>query len=338
MIRLKRILGFIAALNDIMAFNADCILLTGTANPELAAKIGRILRTRVYNPIGKFADGETRVKIPVNVRKRDVFIIQSTCPPKVDTYFIELLLMIDAARRASANRIIAVVPYMGYTRQDRKEGPRVPISSALLHSLLEKAGADSISVIDLHSDPQQGFVSVPVDNLYGSYTLVPKLKSLHLNNLIIASPDKGGVPRTAAYAKFLGAQGIAIVYKERDLSTVNTSEALEMIGDVKGKVVLLVDDMIDTAGTLCHAAELIKKRGAKRILAAATHGLFSPPAVEKLEKSGIEKVYVTDTIPLQSDAKQLHKVHPVSVAPLLAEAIKRIHTGESISGKLILKG
>ncbi len=322
-----------------MSFNKDCILLTGMANPELALRIAKILKTPFYNPISKFADGETRVKIPVNVRKRDVFIIQPTCPPNVDSNHIELLLMIDAARRASAGRIIAIVPYIGYSRQDRKESSRVPISSAMLTETIEFAGATSISVIDIHSDPQQGFIRVPVDNLYGSSTLVPRLKSLKLKNLIVASPDKGGVPKAAAYANFLKADGIAIVYKERDLSIKNNAdnaEVLAMIGDVKGKDVLLVDDMIDTAGTICKAAELLKSQGARRIFAAATHGLFSGPAPERIKNSPIERVFVTDTIPLRDEVKKLSKVEVVSVAPLMAEAMQRIYSGESIS-ELILK-
>jgi len=311
------------------------ILLTGRANPKLATDIAKILKTKVHNPITKFSDGETRVKIPVNLRNRDVFIIQPTCPPEVDSFLIELLLMIDAARRASADRIYAVVPYLGYSRQDRKEGPRVPISSAILTEMIEYAGVTAISTVDLHSEPQQGFIKCPIDNLYGSYTLVPKLRSLKLKNLVIASPDKGGVPKATAYAKLLKAHGIAIVYKERDLSINNRAEALEMIGDVGGKNVLMVDDMIDTGGTICEAANLIKKRGAKSIIAAATHGLFTGPALERINSSAIEKVFVTDTVPVTETVLKSPKVKVITIAPLLAEVIRRIQSGESISSLIL---
>lgn len=319
-----------------MVFEDTSILLTGRSNPKLASDIAKILKTTAHNPISKFSDGETRVRIPINVRKRDVFIIQSTCPPDVDAYHIELLLMIDAARRASASRIIAVMPYMGYARQDRKEGPRVPVSSALLMETVEFSGANSILVIDLHSEPQEGFIRCPVDNLYGSYTLIPKLRTLKLDNLVIAAADKGGVPMAIAYANFLKAKGVAIVYKERDINKTNVSEALEMIGNVSGKNVILVDDMIDTGGTICNAAELLKKRGAKRIFAAGTHGIFSGNAPKKIKESSIEKFFVTDTVPVREAALKTGKVEVVSVAPLLAEAIKRTESGDSISS-LFLK-
>lgn len=311
------------------------ILLTGSSNPKLATQIAHYLHVPIFASTAKFSDGETRVKIPINLRKREVFIIQPTCPPNVDSDFIELILMIDAAKRASASRITAVIPYFGYARQDRKETSRVPISSALLNGIIEFAGADSICSIDLHSEPQQGFVRIPHDNIFGSYSLIPAIKALKIKNLVVASPDKGGVIRATAYGNRLGANGLAIVYKERDLSVQNTSEALDMIGDVKGKTVLLVDDMIDTAGTLCNAAKMIQSRGATKIYAAATHGIFSGPALERITNSPIEKVLVTDTIPQDGDRRN-PKIKVISVAPLLAEAIRRIYTGESISEKLII--
>jgi ribose-phosphate pyrophosphokinase len=311
------------------------VLLTGRANEKLANDIAKLLKTKVHNPISKFSDGETRVKIPINLRNRDVFIIQPTCPPEVDSYFIELLLMIDAARRASANKIYAVIPYLGYSRQDRKEGPRVPISSAILTEMIEYAGVTAISTVDLHSEPQQGFIRVPVDNLYGSYSLVPKLKAMKLKNLVVASPDKGGVPKATAYAKFLKADGVAIVYKERDLKVNNQAEALEMIGDVKDKNVLIVDDIADTAGTICEAANLIKKRGAKSIIAAVTHGLLTGPAVSRINESAIERMLVTDTVPLHAEAAASPKIKVVTIAPLLAEAIRRTESGDSISSLIL---
>ncbi|OGE31586.1 hypothetical protein A2631_00425 [Candidatus Daviesbacteria bacterium RIFCSPHIGHO2_01_FULL_44_29] len=310
------------------------ILLTGSAHPTLASAIAKILKTKVYNPVSKFANGETRVRIPINLRKREVFIIQPTSSPSTDEYIIELLLMLDAAHRASASRVTAIIPYFGYSRQDRKEGPRVPISAALVSGLIEYSGADTILSIDLHSEPQQGFIKCPVDNLFASFSFISKIKAMHLKNLVIASPDKGGVPRATAYANFLKAEGLAIVYKERDVKlndNANNTQALDMIGDVRGKTVLIVDDMIDTGGSLVAAANLIKQRGAKKILACATHGLFSGPALERIQASEIEQVLVTDTIAPTEAVTAHKKIKVVSVAPLLAEAIRRLYLGESLS-------
>ncbi len=313
------------------------VLLSGTSNQSLAEDISKILKTPVYYPIKRFADSEANVQIPVNIRRSTVVIIQSTCPPDVDGYFVELLLMIDAAKRASAKEIIIMIPYFGYSRQDRKDRPRVPISASVLGQVLEFAGADKICTIDIHSDQEQGFVRIPWDNLYSSFSLVPEIEKLNLNDLVVASGDKGGVPMATAYARRLNAHGIAIVYKERDVNTANQSHALGMIGDVKGKNVLIVDDMIDTAGTLCHAAELLVEKGAKSITAAATHGIFSKDALQRIEDSPIEKLFITDTIPVVQKAENSKKIAVVSVAPLLSEAIQRILTGESISEKLILR-
>jgi ribose-phosphate pyrophosphokinase len=317
----------------------EFVLLTGNANHPLAQKVAEILKTEAHNPVSKFADGESRVKVPVNMRQRCVFIIQSTCPPDVDSYLIELLLMIDAARRASAQRIIAVIPYMGYSRQDRKEGPRVPVSAALMMRLIESTGVNAICTVDIHSDQQQGFTHAPLDNLYGSYSLIPHLRKLATKNLVVASPDKSGVARATTYASFLDADGVAFVYKERDVTVhdnASNTQAVELIGNVENKNVLLLDDMIDTAGTLTNAAELILKKGAKKIYAAATHGLFSGPAIQRITDSVIEKVFVTDTIPQEERLGKHPKIEVVSVAPLLAEAIQRIYNGESLSEGLIL--
>lgn len=316
---------------------ADFVLLTGNSNPKLAEQVAEILGTKVYNPITKFADGESRVQIPINIRRGSVVIIQSTCPPNVDTNIIELLLMIDAAKRASADEVIVIIPYFGYARQDRKDRPRVPISSSVLAQAIEFAGADKICTLDIHSEQLQGFIKAPWDNLYASYSIIPRIEKESFENLVVASPDKGGVPTATAYARRLDAQGVAIVYKVRDVHSKDESEALDIIGDVKDKEVLLVDDMATTAGTLCNAAQLIKNRGAKKIWAAVTHGVFSEGAIEKINNSPIEKVLITDTIPQPEQVKNCPKIEIVSIAPLLAEAILRIESGQSLSEKLIIR-
>lgn len=315
---------------------SDFVLLTGTSNVPLAQSIGNLLGKKVHQPVTKFADGETRIQIPVNIRRGSVVIIQSTCPPDIDGCIMELLLMIDAAKRASADEIIVIIPYFGYARQDRKDRPRVPVSASLIAELIKHAGADKICTLDIHSDQAQGFVQIPWDNLFGSYCLVPRLEKEDFKNLVVASPDKGGVPIATAYAKRLSAQGVAIVYKERDVTAINQSEALDLIGDVKGKTVLLVDDMIDTARTLVNAAKLLKDKGAKTIWASATHGVLSADAMKRIEDSPIEKVIITDTIPQTKSALENPKIEVITVAQLLAEAIQRIESGESISEKLII--
>jgi ribose-phosphate pyrophosphokinase len=311
-------------------------LLTGTSNPKLAEEIGKILGKEVYKPVTKFADGESRVQIPVNIRRGSIVIIQSTCPPDVDGSIVELLLMIDAAKRASADEIITVIPYFGYARQDRKDRPRVPISASIIAGVVEFAGASKICTIDIHSDPQQGFIKSPWDNLYGSYSLVPKIEELNLKDLVVASPDKGGVPMATAYAKRLNSKGLAIVFKERDVNMADQSQVMDLIGDVKGKPVLMVDDMISTAGTICNAATLIKEKGATQIFVAATHGVFSGNALENINNSPIDKIFITNTIPQPEVVTANPKIEVVSVSAMLAEAIKRIETGQSISETLIL--
>lgn len=313
----------------------DFILLTGRANPKLARAIAKILKKDVNEPISIFSDGEVRVKISQNMRRRHVFIIQPTSTPAND-YLMELIFMIDAVKRSSAREITAIVPYFGYARQDRKEMPRVPISASVVANMIVNAGADRILTIDLHSEQQEGFVRIPWDNLYASFALLPAIKAEKLKNLVVASPDKGGMVRAAGYAKLLNSTGIAIVYKERDVSVNNVSETLAMIGEVEGKNVLLVDDMIDTGGTIINAANYIKKKGAKSVRAAVAHGLFSGQALEKVRASAIDEFIVTDTIAQRPEVLKSRKITIVSVAPLLAEAIKRINTGESISRDLIL--
>lgn len=317
--------------------SSDFILLTGTSNLPLARKIAKLLGKPIHKPVTNFADGETRIQIPINIRRGSVIIIQSTCPPDINGAVMELLLMIDAAKRASAGEIIVVIPYFGYARQDRKDRPRVPISSAVMARAIEFAGADKICTIDIHSEQLQGFVKAPWDNLYSSYCMIPRLEKENFTDLIIASPDKGGVPAATAYAKRLDAQGVAIVYKVRDVLNHDQSEALDIIGDVKDKEVLLVDDMVTTAGTLCNAAELIKRKGAKKIWAAVTHGIFTEGALEKIIASPIEKILVTDTTPQRKEITDCPKVEVVSIAALLAEAIVRIESGRSLSEKLILR-
>lgn len=312
------------------------VLLTGTANLKLARDIAKILKQNVGETVTAFADGEKRIIIPENLRKRDVFIIQPTCPP-VDSNIMELFLIIDAAKRSSASSVSAVIPYFGYSRQDRKDRPRVPISASIIARLIEFAGADRIVTIDIHSEQEPGFVEIPWDNLYGSYSMLSELKKYFKSNLIVASPDKGGVLQATFYADLLGADGIAIVFKERDISKRNYSQALDMVGDVKGKDVLLVDDMIDTAGTICNAVDLIKRRGAKKVCVAATHGLFSSLALERIKQSALEQIFITDTVPLGKEVLGNSNFKVISVASLLAEAIKCIYNGDSMSAKLIPK-
>ncbi len=314
----------------------DVILLTGRSNPTLAKDIARLLHKEVFEPVSSFSDGEIRVRIPENLRRRHVFIIQPTSVP-VNDNLMELILMIDAAKRSSAEEIIVVLSYYGYSRQDRKEMPRVPISSSAIAGMIVNAGASRIVTVDIHSEQQQGFVKIPWDNLYGSYSLIPEIKSQKLKELVIAAPDKGGMTRATGYAKRLpNSSGIALVYKERDIAVNNKTEALAFIGDVREKDVLLVDDIIDTAGTIVSAANYLKGQGARSVRAAATHGLFSGQSLEKITKSYIDEIIVTDTIQHRKEVIKNKKITIVTVAPLLAEAIRRIETGESISKDLFL--
>ena len=312
----------------------DPILLTGRSHVELARSIAKQLKLELYEPVSIFSDGEIRVRVPQNMRRRHVFIIQPTAP-RVNDSIMELLFMIDAAKRSSAAEVSAIIPYFGYSRQDRKEMPRVPISSSVVTTMLTRSGASRIVTIDIHSEQQQGFTQIPWDNLYGSYALLPGIQSEHLADLVVASPDKGGLLRATGYAKLLDAKGVALVYKQRDVTLNNKSEALAMIGDVKGKNVLLVDDMLDTGGTIVHAANYLSEQGAKSIRVAVTHGVFSGNAMEQIGKSAIDEVIITDTIEQREDVTRNKKIKIVSVAPLLAKAIHRITTGESISNLIL---
>lgn len=312
------------------------MLLTGRSNQKLAKDIGKMLDQEVHKPISNFSDGEIRVRVSTSMRNNHVFIIQPTYP-NVNDSIMELLLMIDAAKRSSASVISAIIPYFGYSRQDRKEMPRVPISSSLVAHMIVNAGATQIMTIDIHSQQQQGFVRIPWDNLFGSYALIPLIKSRKIKDLVVASPDKGGMTRATGYAKLLGAEGVALVYKERDVDMNNRSEALEMIGNVRGKNVLVVDDMIDTGGTIAGASQFLKNQGAKTVRLAATHGIFSGNALRKIDVSSIEEIFITDTVAQSESIENNKKVAIASVAPLLSKAILHIQNGESISRDLFLK-
>jgi len=308
------------------------IILSGSSNPDLATKIAEKLKKRIYFPCTQFADGEIRVQIPVSLRKQNVYIIQSTSPD-TNKHILELFLMADAVKRASGKEVTLVIPYFGYSRQDRKDQPRVPISSALISRLLKVSGADRIVTVDIHSDQQQGFFDGPWDNLYASYVLLPAIKQLKIPDLVIVSPDKGGTMRANAYAKRIQAEGIAVVYKERDVHLRNISKALDVIGDVEGKNCIIVDDIIDTGGTILNAVNLLIQRGAKKVFVSSTHGLFSNNAIQKLHDSAIEKIIITDSIYIEG-MKFTNKFKIVSVSKLLSETIKRIENGTPLSAGL----
>ncbi|MDD5633703.1 MAG: ribose-phosphate pyrophosphokinase [Candidatus Omnitrophica bacterium] len=302
-------------------------IFTGTSNTALARNICKELKIDLGDlKVDNFTDGETRIKINENVRGKDVFIIQSTCSP-ANHNLMELLIMIDATRRASARRITAVLPYFGYARQDRKDQPRVPITAKLVANLITRAGADRILTIDLHAGQIQGFFDVPLDHLYAVSIFVDYFKKKKLKDIVIVSPDVGGIKMARAYAKrFEG--GLAIVDKRRISDT--QAEAMHIMGDVKGKNVIIVDDIIATAGSIVEAISALKKNGAKDIYAAISHPVLCGPAMERLKGANLKELVVTDTIPV-SEEKKMANVTQLSVASLLAEAIKRIHDEESVS-------
>ncbi|MEK9176892.1 MAG: ribose-phosphate pyrophosphokinase [Patescibacteria group bacterium] len=316
--------------------HAPIALISGTANPTLARKIAAILGEPLAEPISRFLDGEIRVKGLPNLRGRSVFIIQPTSPP-VNDHLMELTLMIDAARRASAKEITAVIPYFGYARQDRKELPRVPISASVVANIIATVGTSRILTVDIHTEQSQGFVQCPWDNLYASYVLVPTMRKKKLKDFVIAAPDKGGMPRAAGYAKLLGTQNLALVYKQRDIHTNDSLTAYGMIGDVKGKDVIVVDDMLDSGGTLMNAIDHIAENGARDIYALISHGIFTGEALKRLSTSPLKEVFITDSISHRSEVAKHPKVRIVSVADMIAGAITRIQTGESISESLILR-
>ncbi len=306
----------------------DIHILTGNSNPELARNICEHLSL----PLGEalvtnFSDGEIRVEISDNVRGRDIFVIQSTSPP-TNRNLMELLIMIDAVKRASARRITAVIPYFGYARQDRKVHPRVPITAKLVADLLSTAGAHRILTMDLHVGQIQGFFNIPVDNLYASPIMIPYIRQNFQDDLAIVSPDAGGVPRARAYAKRLTAS-LGLIDKRRDAP--GKASAMNLIGEVLGKEVVIMDDIIDTGGTLSEAAAVILQHGALNVNACCTHAVLSGPAVKRVMESPLNRLVVTDTIPLSEAARQCPKIVPRPVAPLFAQAIRRIHQEDSIS-------
>jgi len=303
-------------------------IFSGTANEALADEVCAFLElTRGQAMITRFRDGECYLQIQENVRGADVFVMQSTCRP-VDEHLMELLLMIDALKRASARRITAVIPYYGYARQDRKDKPRVPISSKLVADLLTTAGADRALVVDLHAPQLQGFFNIPVDHLFGSPVLVSYFKELNLPNLTVVSPDAGGVERARFFAKKMDA-ALAIVDKRR--VEMNVAEVMHVIGDVKGRTCLVIDDLIDTAGTLVKTAHALLENGATAVYACCSHPVFSDPAIENISKSPITQVVVTNTIPLSEAAQQEPKIHKLSIAGLIGRAIQSIHEETSVS-------
>jgi len=303
-------------------------IFSGNANPELASQIAEYLGVNLGKIlVARFSEGEIQVKIEQNIRGNDVFIIQPTSPPPNEN-LMELLIMIDAARRASAGRITAVVPYFGYARQDRKDQPRVPISAKLVANLITTAGADRVLTMDLHAGQIQGFFDIPLDHLFAVKIFVDYLKSvLDVSNLVVVSPDVGGIKMARAYAKKLGVH-LAIVDKRR--VSPEKAEVMNILGEVKDKDVCIVDDIVATAGSLVEAVEALKAKGARDVYATITHPVLSGPAITRLKKSSIKKLYVTNTISLSSE-KRIGKIEVLSVASLLGEAIRRIHKEESVS-------
>ncbi len=308
------------------------VVFSGRGNPELAEKIADYLGIRLGEiKLFNFSDGENYCQVLENVRGRDVFVIQPTCHP-VNDNLMELLIIMDALKRASAQRVNAVIPYYGYARQDRKDKPRVPITSRLVADLLEAVGTDRLICVDVHAAQIQGFFNVPVDHLFAAPVLINHIAKMGLDDLTVVSPDAGGVERARAYAKRLGAQ-LAIVDKRREVA--NVAEVMNVIGDVKNRSCFIVDDIIDTSGTLCETVKALIEKGARAVYAACTHPVFSGPAVDRLNASAISKVLVTDTIPIGEKQKLCPKIEVLSVAPLLGEAIQRIHDESSVSSLFV---
>ena len=308
----------------------NIVLFSGNASKTVAGRVAQ----KLMQPLGfilveKFSDGETRVEILENIRGRDVFLIQSTCPP-ANEHLMELLLMADACRRASAKTISAVVPYFGYSRQDRRpRNTRGPISAKLVADLMETSGISRLITIDLHADQIEGFFSIPVDNVYSSPVLLGDIWKQKYDNLVLVSPDVGGVLRARAIARRLDNAGLAIIDKRREKA--NKSEVVNIIGDVQDKTAVIFDDMVDTAGTLCNAAAALKEKGANKIVAYAAHPVLSGPATERIRESELDELVVTDTIPLSQDALDTGRIRQLSIAELVAETIRRIIADESVS-------
>ena len=308
----------------------NIVLFAGNASKIVAGRVAQ----QLMQPLGfilveKFSDGETRVEILENIRGRDVFLIQSTCPP-ANEHLMELLLMADACRRASAKTISAVVPYFGYSRQDRRpRNTRGPVSAKLVADLMETSGISRLITIDLHADQIEGFFSIPVDNVYSSPVLLGDIWKQKYDSLVLVSPDVGGVLRARAIARRLDNAGLAIIDKRREKA--NKSEVVNIIGDVQDKTAVIFDDMVDTAGTLCNAAAALKEKGANKIVAYAAHPVLSGPATERIRESELDELVVTDTIPLSQDALDTGRIRQLSIAELVAETIRRIIADESVS-------
>jgi ribose-phosphate pyrophosphokinase len=307
-------------------------IFSGNSNPDLAEKICSFVGVPLGSAqVKSFSDGEIAVEITESVRGLDTFVVQSTCPP-VNNNLMELLIMIDALRRASAERINAVIPYYGYARQDRKVAPRQPISAKLVANLITEAGASRVLTIDLHAGQIQGFFDIPVDNLYASPIVLEYLRKKFKDDLVLIAPDAGGVERTRAFAKRLDAS-LAIIDKRRERA--NVAQVMHIIGKVKGKVAVILDDMVDTAGTLTQAAKALTEHGATAIFACCTHAVLSGNAIQKINDSPLEELIVTDTIPITQEVSSCKKIKVLSVAELFAEAIKRIHKNESVSSLFV---
>ena len=307
----------------------DFMIFTGNANPSMAAEIAQCLGISLgAAEVGRFSDGEVTVEIQQNVRTRDVFVVQSTCAPTNDN-LMELLVMVDALKRASAERITAVIPYFGYARQDRRpRSARVPITAKVVANMLQAVGVTSVLTMDLHADQIQGFFDIPVDNIYASPVLLGDLRQQNYTDLMVVSPEVGGVVRARALAKQLGCD-MAIIDKRRPKA--NVSEVMHVIGDIEGRNCVIMDDMIDTAGTLVKAAEVLKERGAKKVYAYCTHPIFSGPAIERIANGdALDEVVITNTIALNPSAVGCKKIRQLSVAPLIAETIQRIANGDSV--------
>lgn len=312
-------------MSDNMSY--ELLLISGNSNRPLSEEIAKYLNQRLADVvIKKFSDGEISVKINENIRGKDVFIIQPTSAPAND-HIMELLLTIDAVRRASAKRITAVIPYYGYGRQDRKPEPRVPISARLVADIIQVTGLDRVLTVDLHADQIQGFFHIPVDNLYAAPIFIQYLKESHFSEPVVVSPDTGGVERARYLARYINA-GLAIIDKRRPQA--NVAEIMNVIGDVEGKECILYDDMIDTAGTITKAAKALKDNGAKRVIACATHPVLSGPAIQRIEESVLDEVIFSNTIYLPEE-KRIRKIKILSIAKLIGEAIRRIHNEESVS-------
>ncbi|MBW1748201.1 MAG: ribose-phosphate pyrophosphokinase [Deltaproteobacteria bacterium] len=310
----------------------DFIIFSGNSNPALSKKVCSYLNVALGGEkVKRFSDGEIQIEIDENVRSRDVFVIQSTCSP-VNENLVELLLMLDALKRASAARITAVIPYYGYARQDKKVAPRVPISAKLVADMLTIAGASRIITLDLHAGQIQGFFDIPVDNLFAAPVLIEHIRNNFNNDLVIVSPDAGGVERARAFAKRLNA-GLAIIDKRREVP--NEAKAMAVVGDVAGKVVVILDDMVDTAGTLVEAAGAIMENGAREVYAVCAHPVLSGPSIERIENSPLKALVVTDTIPLRENAISCKKIKVLSISELIGEAIIRSFKGDSVTSLFV---